>query len=91
MLISSDGHVKLTDFGLSEAGLKKELVKVDLPLTSPIPKISGVLNAKKPVRRGSNTDVKRKEDETENDVNKDMEDDIGKHLGRLDFMREEEM
>jgi serine/threonine protein kinase len=27
MLISADGHVKLTDFGLSEAGLRKMIQK----------------------------------------------------------------
>lgn len=27
MLISADGHVKLTDFGLSEAGLRKKIQK----------------------------------------------------------------
>lgn len=27
MLIAADGHVKLTDFGLSEAGLRKKIQK----------------------------------------------------------------
>jgi len=31
MLISADGHVKLTDFGLSEAGLRKILDKAQPP------------------------------------------------------------
>ena len=35
MLLSSTGHVKLTDFGLSEVGLKNELKVADLVTNTP--------------------------------------------------------
>mmetsp|Transcript_23823 Transcript_23823/g.31890 ORF Transcript_23823/g.31890 Transcript_23823/m.31890 type:complete len:126 (+) Transcript_23823:446-823(+) len=52
MLIGSDGHVKLADFGLSEAGLKKNLDDASRPLTEPVHRKSTIA-LPKPTRRGS--------------------------------------
>lgn len=53
LLIGSDGHVKLADFGLSEAGLRKKFDDA----TSPLIKTSEKLPSRKeictPVRKGS--------------------------------------
>lgn len=51
MLIGSDGHVKLADFGLSEAGLQKNLDDATKPLKEPISRTSTII--KMPTRRGS--------------------------------------
>ena len=67
MLIGSDGHVKLTDFGLSEAGLRKMIrgTPGKIHEYDPI----------EPTTRGSSRVINPKNGESE------LERDIHKHLG----------
>ena len=96
LLIGSDGHVKLADFGLSEAGLRKKFDDA----TSPLKKMEEQPHRPVclPVRRGSSKlpvcalldhkvgsiGAKKEAQEAE------IDDDIVKHLGRLDIMLEED-
>ena len=96
LLIGSDGHVKLADFGLSEFGLRKQFVDA----TNPLKKNEEQTNQPVclPVHRGSSKlpasailDHKVGSDTYNKEAQEaEIDDDIVKHLGRLDIMLEED-
>ena len=87
MLIGSDGHVKLTDFGLSEAGLRKILQgnqadKSQLKEETLIKRLSS-----KNVRKGSTQTLNfSPKDQIKSEIDRDIQN----HLGSVAFKKKEE-